>query len=219
MSQRQVLLVGLDGMTHDVMAPLAEQGVMPTCRELMEGGSWGTLMSTVPPVTGPAWTSFCTGKQPGNHGVFDFFKPTRGDNAVGMKRRLINAREIDGKTLWQILGEHGLKSIVMNVPVTYPPREMNGVMFTGMLTPDVDGDLTWPPDLYARLQPELGEYVITVNWQGYSEATAADFVRDLAHCQRRRTEYCLRLMDEVPDWNLCFPCYTGPDRIQHALWN
>lgn len=217
---KKVLLIGLDGMTYQhVMAPLAEQGIMPTCKKLMDEGAWGVLNSTVPPVTGPAWTSFCTGKQPGNHGVFDFFKPTKSPNAVGMSRRLINSQEIDGKPIWQILGEHGMKSIVMNVPVTYPPRELNGVMFTGMLTPSVDGKLTWPPNLYQDLKPGVGEYVITVNWQGYSDATAGGFVDDLIHCQRRRTEYCLRLMDDNPDWNLCFPCYTGTDRIQHALWN
>lgn len=218
-SSRRVLVVGLDGMTYAVMKPLAEQGIMPTCKSLMERGTWGDLMSTIPPVTGPAWCSFATGKQPGNHGVFDFFKPTRGRNAVGMSRRLINSKEVDGKTIWQILSELGKTCIVMNVPVSYPPRPIKGALFTGMLTPSVDGDLTYPPDLYQRLKPELGEYCITVNWQGYSDSTVRDFLRDLGHCQKRRTEYCLRLMDEYPDWEFCFPCYTGTDRIQHAMWH
>ncbi len=219
MNPTRVLIVGLDGMTFDVMEPLAEQGVMPECAALMKGGSWGVLESTIPPVTGPAWTSFATGKQPGNHGVFDFFKPTKGNNAVGMSRRLINSREVDGKTIWQIMTEHDRTSIVMNMPVTYPPRQIKGAMITGMLTPSIDANSTWPPDLYKRLKPELGPYTITVNWQGYSDARALEFIRDLTDCQRKRTDYCLRLMDDYPEWNVCFPCYTGTDRIQHALWH
>lgn len=220
MSKSRVLIVGLDGMTYDVMKPLTEMGMMPTCKSLMDRGTWGTLMSTVPPVTGPAWCSFSTGKQPGNHGVFDFFKPTKGiNNSVGMSRRIINSKEVDGKTIWQILSENGKTCIVMNVPVSYPPRPINGAMFTGMLTPSVDGNLTYPPDLYQRLKPELGEYEITVNWQGYSEATAKKFLKDLMHCQAQRTKYCLKLMDEYSDWEMCFPCYTGTDRIQHAMWH
>jgi len=219
MDKKRVLIVGLDGMTYDVMKPLTDQGIMPVCKSLMDRGTWGTLMSTVPPVTGPAWCSFATGKQPGNHGVFDFFKPTKGQNAAGMTRRLINSKEVDGKTIWQIYSELGKTCIVMNVPVSYPPRPIKGAMFTGMLTPSPDHNMTYPPDLYDRLKPELGEYCITVNWQGYSDATADKFLDDLMACQTKRTEYCLRLMDEYPDWELCFPCHTSTDRICHAMWH
>lgn len=218
-SRKRVIIIGLDGATPLVMRPLAEQGIMPTVKQLMDEGAWGTLMSTVPPVTGPAWCSFATGKQPGNHGVFDFFKPTKANNAIGISRRLINSKEVDGKTIWHLFSEHDLKVIVMNVPVTYPPRPVNGVMFTGMLTPSADGDLTYPPGVYQKHKAELGEYIISVNWQGYTAKTADGFVRDVIQAQRQRTKYCLKMMDEHPDWNLCFPCYTGVDRIQHAMWN
>jgi len=219
MTKPRVLIIGLDGMTFSVMKPLTQQGVMPTCRSLMERGSWGTLMSTVPPVTGPAWVSFATGKQPGNHGVFDFFKPTKADNKAGISRRVINAREVDGKTLWQILSEAGKTSIVMNVPVSYPAAPIKGVMLADMLSPHKGGDFSWPRDLIPTLEPKLGEYTITVNWQGYSASNPAQFIDDEIKCERQRTKYCLHLMDEYPDWDLCFPCFTETDRMMHALWN
>lgn len=219
MTPERILLVGLDGMTYDIMKPLAEQGVMPTCHDLMQRGSWGVLRSTIPPLTGPAWTSFYTGKMPGNHGLFDFFKPSAVDNAVGIGRRLINSREVDGRALWHILSDHDLTSLVLNVPVTYPPSRIKGAMFTGMLTPSVQGNLTYPEGLYSKYQPELGDYTITINWQSYSENDAHRFVQDLIHCQHQRTRYTARLMDDWPDWNLCFPCFTETDRIQHALWH
>lgn len=219
MTKPRVLIIGLDGMTFDVMKPLTEQGVMPTCQALMERGSWGTLMSTVPPVTGPAWVSFATGKQPGNHGVFDFFKPTKAENKAGISRRVINAREVDGKTLWQILTEAGRTSIVMNVPVSYPASPIKGVLLADMLSPHKKGDFSWPRDLIPSLEPKLGEYTITVNWQGYSASKPEQFIDDEIRCEWQRTKYCLHLMDQYPDWDLCFPCFTETDRMMHALWN
>jgi len=219
MTPPRVLLIGLDGMTFDVLKPLTEQGIMPTMASIMERGAWGTMQSTVPPLTGPAWTSFYTGKKPGNHGLFDFFKPSPMDNEAGIGRRLINSREVDGKALWSILTDHDLTSLVLNVPVTYPPTPIKGAMFTGMLTPSVDGNLTHPKNLYQKYKPDLGDYTITINWQNYKEAQAVEFVRELIRCQEQRTKYTLRLMDDWPDWNLAFPCFTETDRIQHALWH
>ena len=66
------LIIGLDGATWNVIKPLAEEGKLPTFKKLMEEGVWGNLESTVPPVTGPAWVSFATGRNPGKTGVFDF---------------------------------------------------------------------------------------------------------------------------------------------------
>ncbi len=214
----RAMLIGLDGMTFDVVQPLVEQGIMPTMKSLMDRGTWGVLESVTPPVTGPAWVSIVTGKQPGNHGIYDFFKPTNSKNDVGMSRRIVNAREVDGKPIWRLLTEQDKTSIIMNVPVTYPPVQLKGAMMTGMLTPSTDMRFTHPPDLYERLQEELGDYTITVNWQGYNDATAGQFVDDLIRCAECRTKYALRLMDEYPDWDFCFPCFTEPDRIQHAMW-
>lgn len=219
MTASRVLLIGLDGMTFDILKPLAEQGIMPTCKSLMDRGSWGVLRSTIPPLTGPAWTSFYTGKMPGNHGLFDFFKPSKTDNAVGIGRRIINSREVDGKSLWTILTENDKTSLVLNVPVTYPPTKIKGAMFTGMLTPSVEGNLTYPKGLYQKYKPELGDYTITINWQAYNENTSEKFVKDLITCQQQRTKYTLKLMQDWPDWNLCFPCFTETDRIQHAMWH
>ncbi len=218
-SKKRVMLIGLDGMTLDVMKPMVDAGIMPKCKELMERGTWGKLQTVLPPVTGPAWVSCVTGKQPGNHGIFDFFKPTPSQNAVGMSRRIVNSREVDGKPIWRLLTEADKTSIILNVPVTYPPAEIKGAMFTGMLTPSVNSNMTHPPGLHDKLKGDLGEYTITVNWQGYTNATAGQFVQDVIDCAKSRTEYTLRLMDEYPDWDFCFPCYTEPDRIQHALWD
>ena len=67
-----MLVIGLDGATFDVIRPLVHNGKLPTIERLMKNGVYGDLISTIPPVTSPAWPSFMTGKNPGKHGVFDF---------------------------------------------------------------------------------------------------------------------------------------------------
>src|SRR5207253_603181 len=60
------------GATWRVLEPWARAGRLPHLAGLMARGSWGTLRSTVPALTLPAWSSLTTGRNPGAHGVFAF---------------------------------------------------------------------------------------------------------------------------------------------------
>jgi len=212
--RRRVLVIGLDGMTATSILPIVKDGHMPCVKRLIEEGCSGTLMSVIPPVTGPAWTTFFTGRNPGSHGILDFFRVA----PDGMSRRLTNSREVSGKTLWSLLTELGKTLVVVNTPLTYPASPINGAMITGMLTPESKVDMTHPADLYDRLRPELGDYVISVNWHDYNEASATTYLEDLRHCNAQRSRYILRLLDDY-DWDFAMATYTGTDRIHHALWH
>jgi len=77
MTKHKVFVIGLEGATFDVIKPLAHAGRLPTFERLMAEGVCGELKSTVPPNSAPAWVSFITGKNPGKHGVYHFFKLVR----------------------------------------------------------------------------------------------------------------------------------------------
>lgn len=123
----KVLVLGLDGATFDLIKPWVEEGKLPTFKLLMEKGAYGELRSTVPPATCPAWPAFYTGKNPGKFGVYYFrnFKPNSYDTVFH------SYRSVKAEALWDILSEYGLKSAVTNVPVTYPAKEINGIMVSG----------------------------------------------------------------------------------------
>ena len=76
---RPVLVLGLDGATFDVAAPLVRAGRLPNLARLMQEGAHAPLASTVPPMTFPSWTAFLTGLGPGRHGVFDFTQKVPGE--------------------------------------------------------------------------------------------------------------------------------------------
>src|ERR1700743_2437668 len=119
----RIFIVSLDGATFSIIKPLAEQGYMPNIQALLARSVSAELESVVPPVTAPAWTSFMTGKHPNKHGVFDFTN----FNLNTYKWNINNASDIKSKTLWQILSEHEKRVVVLNLPYTYPPKEINGV--------------------------------------------------------------------------------------------
>lgn len=147
MDKKKVLLVGLDGAPHDLVRRWADQDELPNLRELIRAGAFGVLESKLDE-TPPAWSSIYTGKNPGKHGVFDFQSRRPGSQEF----LPINATQRDGKDIWEVLSEKGLRVGVLNAPITYPPREVNGVLVAGFLTPGEDVPYTFPAGLQAELK-------------------------------------------------------------------
>jgi len=125
--KNKTLVLGLDGATFDLIKPWAEQNKLPTFKYLLEQGAHGILKSSIPPTSCTAWPSFYTGTNPGKFGIYNFenFKPNSYDTYF------VNYHSIKSKTIWEILGENKKQSAIINVPVTYPVKEMNGVMISG----------------------------------------------------------------------------------------
>src|SRR3989338_1841270 len=145
----KVFVIGLDGATLEIIRPLAEKGRLPNFSRLMKEGSFGILKSTIPPITPCAWTSFATGKDPSKHGLYDF-NLHEGDpeNTKGVNRTFVKA-----KSLWKILSEAGKRSIVIDVPLTYPPEEINGYMISRVMAPQKK-NCAYPKSVYRRLSED-----------------------------------------------------------------
>jgi predicted AlkP superfamily phosphohydrolase/phosphomutase len=69
----RVVLIGLDGGTFGTLDALIEEGVMPFLKGFLASGTRAQLLSVIPPLTPPGWTSLVTGRTPGNHGGYGFF--------------------------------------------------------------------------------------------------------------------------------------------------
>ncbi len=206
-----VLVIGLDGGTWDVLLPLAERGVVPNLARLLREGAWGTLLSTIPPFTATAWTGFATGKNPGRHGVFYFVE---GD-------RVVTGASVREPRFWDLMGAAGRRVAVINVPLTYPPTPVNGIMVTGMLTPPGADVFTYPPSLSDELR---GRYRIDVSFIGRKDALTAartpdreDILQELIQVERMRGQVALDLLRRER-WDLFTVIFTGTDRLQHFFW-
>jgi len=219
-SDRKIFIVSLDGATFDVLRPLARQGYLPNLEKMMTQGVAADLESVIPPVTAPAWTSFMTGKSPGKHGIFDF---TRFD-PLDRTTKLNNARHIRSKTLWQILSEKGKRVIVLHLPYTYPPYEVNGVMVSGWDAPSVEVNFTYPigfrKEIFEKI-PDYGSAVDLSLWNFLptrSDEQFKQFVSKLMCSFRQGFELASYLLQNK-NWDVCMVHFQQTDWIQHKLWN
>ena len=205
----KLLILGLDGATFDLIRPWANAGKLPNLARLMQGGVQTDLLSTLPPVTSPAWPSFMTGCNPGKHGVFDFIQPS------GASYSLVNSTRIKKPTLWQILSSLGYRVGVLNVPVTYPPQPINGFMITGILSPK-QGTISYPQDFISRYQPLLGPYRISPNIQ-YKPGNEAAYIADIYDLIHAHGKWAVHLMKHEPV-DVLMVHFIALDIMMHALW-
>lgn len=205
----KLLIIGFDGATFDLIRPWAQAGHLPNLARIMDSGVSGNLMSTLPPVTSPAWPTFMTGCNPGKHGVFDFIQP-HGENFT-----LVNATRIRQPTIWQRLSESGYRVGVMNVPVTYPPSPVNGFIISGLLSPKT-GQISQPADLIRRYEGDLGSYHVAPNVQ-YRPGLEQEFVTDLYDLIHTRGKWAQHLMQQE-DPDVMMVHFISMDVMKHALW-
>ena len=214
----KAFVIGLDGATFDILEPLMQAGYMPHLRQALEQGATARLLSTIPPVTALAWPTFMTGKNPGKHGLLGWQEPLN----ARFQRPWISGNQIVGDKLWHIAGRAGLRVCIVNVPVTYPPEAVHGVLVTGMLTPGLHTRFTYPEALKADLLAAVPDYQLDLDVQRARYATdsrqALNRLLDGAVSITRRRGQAMRwlLHREQPD--LAMIVFEMPDRLQHILW-
>ena len=209
-SSGRLAVIGLDGIDLDFLTWPIEDGHMPTLAKLIKDGVSGPLTSTVHPVSAPAWESFKTGKNPGKHGVYDF-KERRPD---GYDRRLSLRQHT--QTLWRLVSDAGLRVGVINVPRTYPPREVNGYLVSGMLTPPKARDFTFPANLCDELEQVVGRYQIEPDVR-YRDHSAQQYLDALRGLLQSDILAALHLFDRYPS-DLFIKVFTFTDRLLHHTW-
>lgn len=209
----RLLVVGFDGATFDVILPLVAKGRLPTLAHLMQNGAHGTLRSTVPPITPTAWTTVFTGKNPGKHGIFDFQEI---DSETYERRPVLTDRHRE-KTVWDLLGEVGLRSIITDVPYTYPPRPLNGMMLTGYGTPRTNSTVyTYPADWQSALPNSLHEEIrVAQPLQNFDRSRA--FLEEWRGIMNGRTRLLRHLLIEQ-EWDFFFHVFSITDNLAHVFW-
>lgn len=142
MRRPKVIVVGLDGASSELVGRWSEEGHLPTFKRLMNSGASGTLKSTLPISTSPAWKCYSTGKNPGNFGMFYWFNFDVSSKSL----ILTDSRTCKAKEIWDYLTENGFRSAIIDMPTTYPPKNINGILISGFPSFDHLG-YTFPASL------------------------------------------------------------------------
>lgn len=219
------VIFGVDGLTFRVLHPMIQRGELPHFRRLGEEGCEAILASKYPPLTPPAWVSLSTGMKPASHGVYDFWEylEQTEDGSVGSNARKtrVQTHRKGGKAIWNILSEYGKYSLVINVPMTYPPEPINGIMVSGYMTPSVEVEFTYPRSFKEELFHVVPGYQIDLNHDEMDNMNLTGQSDQLIDATLRMTERRIELLSyllkEKP-WDHCYIAFVGPDRLQHPLW-
>ncbi len=155
----KLVVLGLDGMDPVLVEKYKSQGKLPHLSRLAKQGSYAKLETTIPSISPVAWSSFMTGCHPAKHNIFDFlsrdantYLPDLSSARIGSPKKVLSLKkyniplskpEIKGMRksvpFWKTLGDNGIFSTVLRIPVTFPPEKFRGHLLSGMCAPDLKG--------------------------------------------------------------------------------
>lgn len=155
---RRVIVLGFDGLDHELTRQMIDIGRLPGLARLAGTGGFSALGTSIPPQSPVAWSSFITGLDPGGHGIFDFIhrdpktmlpylstSRTEGGRAIGLGGWQVplagGTVELlrEGRPFWEVLESHGVPTTIIRMPANFPPSGSATRELSGMGTPDLLG--------------------------------------------------------------------------------
>jgi len=205
------MIIGLDCAEPSLVLE-RWRGELPALDGLTDRGLYGRLTSVIPPITVPAWSCMMASRTPGDLGVYGF--QNRSDRSYD-KLFIANGSAIKEPRLWDYATRSGMRSIVLGVPGTFPPRPLNGVMVTCFLTPSTEAQYTFPAMLRHEVEQVVGEYMFDV--KDFRTDDKEYLLRQVYEMTDRRFALAEHLLATKP-WELFAMVEMGPDRMHHGFW-
>ena len=204
---RRVVFIGIDGTPYTFMRRLIAEGRAPNAARLAGQGSLLRMDSVWPWVSSVAWSSMMTGVNPGRHNIYGFVDR----DPATYKQFIPTSRNMKAPTLWEVLSQAGKRVIVVNVPVTYPPRPVNGILVGCFLSPSLD-KAVYPPEKLPMFK-SLGYIVDADPWKARESKDMALREVNAALDARLRTLFHLLEATVAVPYRV-----LETDRLHHFLW-
>ncbi|MEW6114654.1 MAG: alkaline phosphatase family protein, partial [Thermodesulfobacteriota bacterium] len=206
-ARRKVAVFGLDGVPHSLLEELFTAGVMPELAEVARTGSFQRMETDLPPVSSVAWTSFMTGENPGRHGIFGFT-----DIDENRALRLPSFDDIRCPTAWHKMPQ--ARSLIINLPFTYPARPLQGILISGFVAPLFERAV-YPESLIPWLR-SLDYRIDVDSVRGRTDRRG--LITELFEHVNTLEKVTLSLAESQP-WELCIVVVTGTDRLHHFFFD
>lgn len=205
----KALVLGIDGASFDIIDSLVADGFLPYLSELLRRGASARTTCTWPAHTAPGWSSYVTARQPGGHGIYQFFDTAAADYGA----RILRSGDLGCDSAWDWLAAQGWTLGLVNVPMSHPPRDLPGYQ------------VTWPLEQtlgYSRPRSLLAE--LAAHGAHFQSDLATMFRGDLGYldeavanveARTRSVEYLLR----AHPTDLVMVVLTEADRVCHHYWH
>ncbi|MFC1631545.1 alkaline phosphatase family protein [Candidatus Omnitrophota bacterium] len=208
--KRKVAIIGLDGASLELIKTWAAAGHLPNFQKVLSQGASGKLESVFPPHSAPAWSTLYTGKNLGKHGLFDFIALRQNTYDILPTSFADNKAQ----TFWDLASLAGKSCVALNLPLTYPPRPLNGIFVSGLQTPAGVSDFTYPQGLKKELDALTGGYTIyPIEFERNREAYLESLIEVTENKFKVFSHYF-----QQKDWDLFMCVFQGTDLIQHYFW-
>jgi len=180
---KRVIALGIDGFDFNIVRKLILEEKLPAFKELSLQGTFKPLTPTIPPQSPVSWSTIATGKNPGEHNIFDFINRNPKNYMPGLSILQKSTTDLSGtefievmkeKPFWEILSSAGVPVSVIRWPVTFPAERINGNLLSGLGVPEIGGllnryayyttsseETTVPEDKLIRVERE-GDRIETV---------------------------------------------------------
>ena len=209
----KIILLVIDGGDFEIINKGIENGILTNFKKIKEKGAYGSLTSTIPPVTPVAWASLLTGKTPAKTGIIDFFYVKKSNSGIDVN--VASKTHLKSKTLYDLLYRYGKKIISINIPFTYPPSTVKAdIVISGMDTPP-NRNYFRPKNL-ERLLKKVG-YIVEpeIGYKGNKDEII--YTKYLIDSLNKRKEILMHFILKCKfDVIICF--LRESDLISHALW-
>lgn len=204
---KKAVILGLDGVSHSLLVEYMKRGIMPELSSLCTKGHLLKMRSSLPEISSVAWSSFITGVNPGQHGIFGFMEIDK----ETYEYTFPNFNSLITRPLWE---RENIKTVAFNIPQTYPARHMNGVMVSGFVALDLK-KAVYPDRVFDYLNSI--DYRIDVNARLASENPEA-FFNELFFAFDKRKK-AIEYLYANEDWDLFIGTVTETDRLHHFFYD
>jgi predicted AlkP superfamily phosphohydrolase/phosphomutase len=207
----RVLVIGWDGADWRILDPLLAAGALPNLAALISRGGRAVLKSTLPTHSWAAWPSFLTGVDPADHGVYDILESRAGTG----RQYPVSFRSIRERTFVQDLTRAGVETLMVNVPLTFPPPQIEGKLIGGGVLPK-RRTFTHPEGLAHQLEAAGCPWPINgTSWTTFRNKPEAllDEAVSYVRARQKATEHIMG----TTDWRVACVVFVETDRIQHCL--
>jgi predicted AlkP superfamily phosphohydrolase/phosphomutase len=211
--RKKALVIGIDGVPCTLIRTLVENGTMPNLNRILnQGFKLHSMAASLPEISSVSWTSFMTGVNPAEHGIFGFthLQP------ASYKLYFPNSKDIKAPLFWQTLSKIGKlkKSLVLNVPSTYPAFPIDGLLVSGFVA--IDFEKAVYPSSYVPVLRSM-DYIIDVEAEKARKDKKALY-EDILRSLSIRGKAFLELFGREP-WDLSILCITETDRLHHFFFD
>jgi predicted AlkP superfamily phosphohydrolase/phosphomutase len=200
------VLIGIDGASYTTLKKISDEGIMPNFSKLRKEGVFKQMMASIPDNSAVSWSSIMTGDNPGKHGIFGFTELI--PNTYTMK--FPNFSDLKSDPFW--LRKPEKSYVIINLPFTYPVKEINGYIISGFVSPDINKSVF--PKEYLEVIRKIGYQTDVDSGKAYKSKEL--FLNEIFTVHKKRVKVYRNLWTDV-NWDTFMIVFTESDRLGHFM--